>query len=175
VWAARWAESQRRDTETSLVTLRGQIDQGLARLDATLQHQTFLLQRFADIELQGMVACWSRAVHSMHLLNGIRPLDSGTDRDALESRLAELTEAHNGLLSEYGKHDPFLHASVSQLLADITRLLRLELSQARREVFEPRWWDQGDTNRQRGEELRTSLRVAIQARVSELRRVAETR
>jgi hypothetical protein len=174
VWADRLAERQRRESESELTNLRGRIDQGLARLDATLEHQTFLLQRFADIELQGILGCWKKAIHSQFLVNGIRPMDAGTDVNGLQTRLAELHRAHNELLSAYGEYDPFLDPLVSQVLGNLTQTLRLELSQARREPFTPRWWEQGEENRATCETQIYVLRAAVQARVAALRRVAET-
>lgn len=173
VWANRLAESQRHESEASLAAQRGRIDEALARLDATLQHRNFLLQRFADIELQGVLACWKLARHSGVLVNDIRPVDSATDPDALNAKLVDLGEAHNKLLSTHGEYEPFLEESVRQILDDLLRLLRLELSQARRKPFTSGWWDQGETNRGQCEAYIEALRTAVRARVAALRRVAD--
>src|SRR5688572_27388629 len=102
--ADRIAEGQRRETETMLTSMRGRLDEGLSRLDATLEHQNFLLQRLSEIELQGIHACWKSAIHCHHLVNGLRPIDCGTDLDALNARLVELSNAHNQLLSVTGEY-----------------------------------------------------------------------
>lgn len=171
--ADRLAERSRRDTETALAEMRGRLDQGLSRLNAALQHQNFVRQRLAEIELNGIHACWRAAANLQHLINGLRPVDCGTDREALQSRLNATTSAHNTLLALYGKYDPFLDAGVRTILAEVLRLARLEMSQTSRDIFSSRWWDQGLENREALEVQITALRAAVQLRIVALLELAD--
>jgi hypothetical protein len=85
VWADRIVEKQRLESERELASQRGRIDQALARLDAALEHRNLVLQRLADIELQGLRECWQRARECHVHVNGLRPVDSGTDERANSS------------------------------------------------------------------------------------------
>jgi hypothetical protein len=58
--------------------LKGDIDARLQRLDSALKHRNFLLQRFAEYELEGIVECWRSARACVPLINATRPEDSGT-------------------------------------------------------------------------------------------------
>ena len=45
-----------------------------------LKQHSFLLQRFAEYELEGIVECWRAARACVPLINATRPIDSGTMR-----------------------------------------------------------------------------------------------
>ena len=172
--ADRLAENHRRETETMLTEMRGRLDEGLSRLNAALQHQNFVLQRLAEIELNGIHSCWRAAVNGQVLLNGVRPVDCGTDPDALLRRIKQLADAHNTLLTLIGKYDPFLDPRVPTILHEIARILRLEISQAGRDSFTGfRWWEQGTENAAALETQITGLRAAVQIRIAALRQVAD--
>jgi hypothetical protein len=91
-----------------LAEQQGRIDAGLRRLDAALTHRSFLLQRFAEIELEGLRACWHAAQACHPLLNSTRVDDSGSDQEKLKNRRSALVDAHNGLVNTIGLHEPFL-------------------------------------------------------------------
>jgi hypothetical protein len=173
VWADRLAERQRFDSERELANQRGRIDQALARLDAALEHRNLVLQRLADIELQGLRECWQRARECHVHVNGLRPVDSGTDEDAFRERWKALGEAHNAFLSKLGEFEPFLEDPITDLLEKIRYVVALEISQSQRERFTSHWWDQGTENQEKCKRLVEDLRVAIRARVAEFRRIAE--
>jgi hypothetical protein len=141
MFANRLAERQRLASETELANQRARIDDGLARLDAALEHRNFLLQRLAGLERQGIRECWQQAKQCHYLVNGLRPVDCGTDRDALSSRLNETRAAHNALLTKFSEWEPFLSPGFCELLRQVRRLVALELSQAGRDAFNPDgWW-----------------------------------
>src|SRR5947209_19434584 len=79
--------------------LRGDIDAKLHRLDALLEHGNFLLQRFAEFELEALTECWRAARACLPLLNATRPYDSGTNEDVLVANAKLLGDAHNVLLA----------------------------------------------------------------------------
>ncbi len=172
LWADRLAERQRLASEAELTNMRGRLDDALARLNAALEHRTFLLQRLATIELEGLTRCWKFAKRAHILVNGIRPDDAGTDAEALKKRLDELSDTHNELLSACGEFDPFLEDPIRDLLEEVRRIVALELSQASRDHFSPRWWDQGLTNRVACEQRVTELRGAVRQRIAALRQLA---
>jgi len=169
----RMKASYQRETDTMIAELRGRLDEGLSRLNAALQHQNFVLQRLAEIELNGIHSCWRTAVTSQHLVNGLRPVDCGTNADALRDRLKEVGDAHNTLLTLIAKYDPFLDQTVRAILHEVARILRLEISQTRREPFTSDWWDQGDRNRAALETQVNGLRAAVQLRIAALRHLAD--
>ena len=120
--------------------LRGDIDARLQKLDAKLQHGNFLLQRFAEFELEATRACWSAARACLPLVNATRPHDSGADEAVLKSRSDELAAGHDTLLALLGKHEPFLTRAIADRLETIGRVVRLELSQIRTQPrFKGKW------------------------------------
>jgi hypothetical protein len=171
------AEGSRRQTEVALVEMRGRLDTALARVDAGLEHRNLVLGRLADIEVEGMRLCWRRARRAGILLNGLRPIDSGTDLVAFQLRHLELGAAHNRLLNTYADYEPFFEDGIRSVLDELTRLLRLELSQSNRDIFKGGggndWWDQGETNRVAYEASIEALRIAIRARVTSLWKIAD--
>jgi hypothetical protein len=173
IFSDRIKASYQRDTDTMIAELRGRLDEGVSRLNAALQHQNFVLQRLAEIELNGIHSCWRAAITGQHLVNGLRPVDCGNDPDALRDRLRELGNAHNTLLTLIGKYDPFTDQGVGVILHEIARILRQEISQARREPFTSEWWDQGDRNRAALETQVNGLRAAVQLRIAALRQLAD--
>lgn len=173
VWAERLAERQRLESERELASQRGRIDQALARLDAALEHRNLVLQRLADIELQGLRECWQRARDCHVHVNGVRPVDSGTDDEAFRARWVALGDAHNAFLSKLAEFEPFLEDSITDLLEKIRYWVALEISQSRHERFTSRWWDQGTENQEKVKRLVEELRLAIRARVAEFRKIAE--
>src|SRR5688572_2273001 len=70
LWADHAAETQRLRSEQALTTLRGEVDGGLRRLDAVLGHRSYLLQRFAEMELEGLRECWTMARACLPAVNG---------------------------------------------------------------------------------------------------------
>ena len=87
--ANRIVAKYQRETDTMLTERRGRLDDGLSRLNAALQHQNLVLQRLAEIELNGIHSCWRAAISSQHLVNGLRPVDCGTNAEALRERVKE--------------------------------------------------------------------------------------
>lgn len=170
--SSRLAARYQRETDHLLAELRGKVDEGLARLNAALQHRNFVLQRLAEIELNGLHSCWRAAITAQHLLNGVRPHDCGTDAVALRERVAALASGHNTLLTLAGKYDPFLDGSIRDLLYEITKTVRLELAQAERGAFASEWWDQGDRNKAAMELQIATLRANVQRRVAFLRELS---
>ncbi|HEY0874257.1 MAG TPA: hypothetical protein VGD94_12355 [Vicinamibacterales bacterium] len=173
VWADSLAERQRLASERELANQRGRIDQALARFDAALEHRNLLLQRLADIELQGLRECWQRARECYVHVNGLRPVDSGTDEDLFRARWVGLADSHNALLSKVGEFEPFLEDPITDLLQKIRYIVALEMNQSQRERFTSRWWDQGTENQQKCERLVEELRLAVRARVAQFRKIAE--
>lgn len=170
--ADRLTSGYQRRTDTMLAEMRGRVDEGLSRLSAALQHQNFVLQRLAEIELNGIHSCWRAAATSQHVMNGVRPHDCGTDPDALLGRIKRLRAGHDTLLTLIGKYDPFLNESVRTMLHEVARILRLEIGQSSHDPFVGRWWDQGDTNRADLETQIVGLRAAVQLRIVLLRQLA---
>jgi hypothetical protein len=176
LFAQRLAERQRLATEKELATQRARIDDGLARLDAALEHRNFLLQRLADLELQGLRECWQQTKQCHHHVNGLRPFDCGTDNDALEARLNETRAAHNTLLTKLGEWEPFLLAEFVGPLREARRVIAIELSQANRNRFNPDgWWEDGHNNRTALDEQIGLMLIALQQRIIALRVLAHER
>jgi len=173
VWADRLAERQRLESERELANQRGRIDQALARFDAALEHRNLVLQRLADIELQGLRECWQRARECHVHVNGLRPVDSGQDEEAFRARWVALGEAHNAFLSKLAEFEPFLEGPITDVLDKIRYVVALEISQSQRERFTSRWWDQGTENQEKCERLVEDLRLAIRRRVADFRKIAE--
>ena len=114
--------------------LRGKIDERLARLDAALQHRGFVLQRFAEYELEAIVECWRAARTCLPLINSARPLDSGDGpeaEDTLTSAYSALSNGHNILIENIGRHEPFLPDAIVQTLDTLSQMLRFEMSNIR--------------------------------------------
>lgn len=63
---------------------KGEIDAKLQRLDAALRHRNYVLQRFAEFELEAVTECWRAARACLPLINATRPLDSGTNEEVLQ-------------------------------------------------------------------------------------------
>jgi hypothetical protein len=163
---AKEIESIRAKNAESIENLR-------ARLSAALEHQNFVRRRLAEIELNGIHSCWRSAINGQLVLNGVRPVDCGTDMDTLLERITQLSRAHNTLLALITKYDPFLDSTVLTTLYNIAEILRLEIAQARREPFASGWWDQGRANRETIETQVTLLRSAVRVRIAALREVAD--
>jgi hypothetical protein len=150
--------------------LKGDIDARLQRLDAALTHQNFLLQRFAELELEAITECWRAAWACTPLLNATRPHDSGTDEAQLLSNTKLLGEAHNALLAAVGRHEPFLPTAILENLENIRQVVALELSNiGTYKHFEGEWWAQGARNQERLKTLTDSLVGQVRARTAQLR------
>jgi hypothetical protein len=149
---------------------KGDIDARLQRLDAALQHRNFLLQRFAEFEVEGLTECWRAARACLPLINGTRPHDSGTELARLNTSTAQLSEAHNTLIEAIGKHEVHLTDPIVEKLDGLGRVLRLELYQiGHRKPFEDDWWEQGEKNRGEFKSLCDELLTLVRARVAALR------
>jgi hypothetical protein len=154
--------------------LKGQLDERLRRLDSDLKQRNFLLQRFAEYELEGLVECWRAARACVPLINATRPLDSGTDKDVLAKRTKALSDGHNALLATTIKHEPFLPVDIIATLDAISTTLRFELSQINRGTpfvtdADRDWWDEGKKNRDKVEELSAVLLRQVRERARTLR------
>ena len=184
-WADRAAENQRLRSEASLealrlrseetlATLRGDVEGGLRRLDAALGHRSYLLQRFAEMELEGLRECWTKARACLPAINAPRAINSGKDLDELRVRVEFLRTAHNELLETMSKHEPFLPESVVTLLEQVRQKANLELIQiGSRKPFEGGgpgidWWDQGRKNQEAVSQLTDALKLVVKARIVEL-------
>jgi len=149
---------------------KGDIDAKLQKLDAALRHRNFLLQRFAEFELEALTECWRAARACLPLINGTRPHDSGTDLDRLNASTSQFSRAHNALIEALGRHEVHLPSTIVEQLDGLGRVVRLELSQiGHRKPFEGDWWDQGDMNRSEFKSLCDQLLLLVRARVTALR------
>ncbi len=149
---------------------KGEIDARLQRLDAALAHRNYVLQRFAEFELEAITECWRAARACLPLINSTRPCDSGTDEAGLEANWASLSEGHNRLIAAIGRHEMFLSAELIGTLDSLARVLRLELSNIRHhERFAGSWWDDGERNRAQFQELCSTLLNQVKTRATELR------
>lgn len=154
---------------------KGDIDARLQKLDAALLHRNFLLQRWAEFELEGLTECWRAARACLPLMNGTRPHGCGTDDVRLRTAASQLSDAHNALIGALGKHELFLPATVVDNLASIGRLVRLELSNIdHHEPFTNHWWEDGEKNSTECKGLCEVLLVHVRARASELRTEASS-
>ncbi len=108
--------------------LKGEIDAKIHRLDARLEHGNFLLQRFAELELEAITECWRAARACLPALNATRPVDSGTEEAVLAANFNRLSATHNALLSAVGQHEPFLAPKIVEQLDAIGYFARLEMS-----------------------------------------------
>ena len=174
VWADRLAQNQRRESEKALATLRGEVEGGLKRLDAALGHRSFLMQRFAEMELEGLRECWQKARACLPAINGPRGMNSGTNLDEFRTRTEVLRVAHNSLMESLGNHEPFLPEPVVTLVEQVRQKVNLELLQiGTQEPFTSGgdgkdWWDQGHENQKAVNNLTEALKVVVRARVVEL-------
>ena len=142
----------------------------LTKLEASLEHQNYVLQRLAEFELEATTECWRAARACLPLINATRPHDSGTDEDVWQARYKDLSEGHNRLLEMLGKHEIFLSSTVIEVLDGLGRVVRLELSNIRHyEHFKGDWWEQGEKNRGDFKLLCDALSVLVRARTAELR------
>jgi hypothetical protein len=152
---------------------KGDIDARLQRLDAALKHRNYLLQRFAEYELDAITDCWRAARACLPLINATRPLNSGTDEAVLTANATALAEAHNTLIGVLGRHEMFLSTAVVDTLHGIARVVRLELSQIHdNKHFDGSWWEKGEKNSGDFMQLCDSLLIQVKERAQELR--AET-
>jgi hypothetical protein len=117
---------------------KGEIDAKLQRLDAALQHRNYVLQRFAEFELEAITECWRAARACLPLINATRPHDSGTDETSLQTNYANLSEGHNKLIDALGRHELFLSPPVIETLETIARVIRMELSNIKHEEHSSR-------------------------------------
>ena len=149
---------------------KGDIDERLQRLDATLKHRNYLLQRLAEFELEAITESWRAARACLPLINATRPLDSGTDEEVLRANFENLSEGHNKLIDVVGRHELFLSRPVVDTLDAIGRVIRLELSHLRHhEHFKGSWWEEGEKNRGDFQQLCNSLLNQVRDRAAELR------
>lgn len=154
--------------------LKGEIDAKLHRLDALPEHGNFLLQRFAEFELEAITECWRAARACLPLLNATRPYDSGTNEDVLVANAKLLGEAHNVLLAAVGRHEPFLAPAIVEELNAIGYVVRLELSHISHHArFKDTWWEDGEKNRVTLQAHSDALLALVQARMAQLRAKAE--
>ena len=149
---------------------KGDIDAKLQKLDAALKHRNYLLQRFAEFELEAITECWRSARACLPLINATRPYDSGTDEAALQSNFRNLSEAHNRLIDIIGRHEMFLTKAVVETLDAIGRVIRMELSSIQHhEHFKGSWWEDGAKNSGDFRDLCDSLLGQVRERAKELR------
>jgi hypothetical protein len=142
----------------------------LQRLDAALKHRNFVLQRFAEYELEAIVDCWRAARACLPLINSTRPLNSGTDEAVLSSNFSRLSEGHDKLIEALGRHEPFLPDSMVDNLDATARVVRLELSNIRYHThFEGTWWDDGQRNQDEFARLSGTLKTQVRERATALR------
>lgn len=156
---------------------QGDIDRGLRRLDARLEHGNYLLQRFSEFELEAVVACWRAARKCVPLINATRPSDSGTNLTELNERYQALAAGHNDLLLAMGEHELFLSKELMGTLEIARRALALELSNiTHHEKFVGSWWDEGQRNRAEFAAALTSVRDQMREVTAKLRsEIAEDR
>ncbi len=155
--------------------LKGDIDARLHRLDSALKHHNFLLQRFSEYELEGIVECWRAARACLPLMNATRPIDSGTDEHVLAANAKALSDAHNVLIAVAAKHEPFLPADVVATLDAIANTVRLELSNIQHhQPFVGDWWEAGERNAREVERLCAVLLKQVKERSTELRSEQES-
>lgn len=153
-----------------LERFKGGLETRLRRLDAVLQHGNFMLQRFAEFELEAITECWRAARACLPLLNATRPEDSGTNEDALQANVARLSDAHNALLTTVGRHEPFLATPMADTLHSIALVVRRELSQINhRPHFVGDWWDQGARNQKELDDLINLLLGMVKVSVVAIR------
>ena len=169
LWADRLAERQRFKSEEELARLRGDVEGGLRRLDAALGHRSFLLQRCAEMELEGLRDCWQKARACLPAVNGPRAVNSGSDLADLNARTEQLRITHNALMESLGQHEPFLPDKIAQLLDQVRQTASLELMQIQgRKPFEGDWWEKGQKNQETTRRLTDELRVLVKTRIAEL-------
>ena len=132
------------------------------------------MQRFAQMELEGLRECWQKARACLPAINGPRAINSGTNLDELRARTEVLRVAHNALMESLGNHEPFLPEAVVTLVEQVRQKVNLELIQiGSREPFTSRgdgndWWDQGHENQEAVKNLTEALKLVVRARVVEL-------
>lgn len=149
---------------------KGGIDAKLQRLDAALRHRNYVLQRFAEFELEAITECWRFTRACLPLINTTRPLDSGTDEEVLQKNYANLSDAHNKLIDAIGRHEVFLQVAIVETLDGIGHVIRLELSNIRHnEHFKGTWWEDGERNRNEFKTLCNTLLKQVKSRAGELR------
>jgi hypothetical protein len=149
---------------------KGEIDAKLQRLDAGLRHRNYVLQRFAEFELEAVTECWRAARACLPLINATRPFDSGTDEEVLRTNYANLSDAHNKLIEATGRHEVFLSAPIVETLDGIGHVIRTELSNIRHnEYFKGTWWKDGERNRNEFKTLCNTLLKQVKSRAGELR------
>lgn len=169
LWADRVVERQRVKSDEGLTKLRVEVEGGLRRLDAALGHRSFLLQRVAEMELEGLRDCWQKARACVPAVNGPRAMHSGSDLADLNARTDQLRIAHNALMESLGQHEPFLPDKIAQLLEQVRRTASLELLQIQsRKPFEGDWWEKGEKNQATTRCLTDELRVLVKTRFAEL-------
>jgi hypothetical protein len=157
-----------------LARLESDINSRLHKLEATLEHGNFLLQRFAEFELEATRECWSAARACLPRINATRPADSGTEETTLQENFRHLAAAHDNLLGKLGQHEPFLIRAIADNLESIGQAVRRELSQIQHSPhFKGKWWDQGESNRNEVKRLSDALLELVKNRIRELRASAE--
>ena len=156
--------------------LKGEIDAKIHRLDARLEHGNFLLQRFAELELEAITECWRAARACLPALNATRPVDSGTEEAVLAANFNRLSATHNALLSAVGQHEPFWprKSSSNSTRSDISHDWRC-LTSSITSTSRCTWWEDGEKNRLEVHFTahHDALLALVKARVAELREKAE--
>lgn len=149
---------------------KGDIDAKLQRLDAALRHRNYVLQRFAEFELEAITECWRAARACLPWINATRPSDSGTEEKVLQANYANLSDAHDKLIDAVGRHEVFLQAAIVETLDGLGHVIRMELSNIRHEEhFTGAWWEDGKKNREEFNALCNTLLEQVKSRASELR------
>ena len=123
---------------------KGEIDTKLTKLEASLQHRNYLLQRLAEFELEAVTECWRSARACLPLINATRPFDSGIDEGILEARYSGCLRDIIGCLRLSASMKSSCPFAVIGALDALGRVVRLELSNIRHhEHFDGDWWEQG--------------------------------
>lgn len=154
---------------------KGDIEAKLKRLEARLSVGNSLLARFNEYELEAIRECGSRARVCVPLLNAVRPMNSGRDRERLVRDANALGDAHNELVRAMSRHEPFLPDDLRDAFDETARLVRLELLQAQsEEAFTSRWWEDALKNQDTGKAQAQALLTLIREHLARLRASAES-
>ncbi|MGV3518290.1 hypothetical protein [Luteitalea sp.] len=154
---------------------KGDIEAKLKRLESRLSVGNSLLARFNEYELEAIRECSSRARVCVPLLNAVRPMNSGKDRERLVRDANALGDAHNELVRAMTRHEPFLPGDLRNGLDETAKLVRLELLQAQsEEPFTSRWWEEALKNQEDAKAQAESLLTLVREHLARLRASAES-